>query len=39
MSLAADDAALPEDPEFGPGLVAYSEWGTRLAQHNFATRR
>jgi hypothetical protein len=30
---------LPEDPEFGSGLVAYIEWSTRLAQHNFAIRR
>jgi hemoglobin len=31
MSLAADDAGLPDDPEFRSGLVAYLEWGTRLA--------
>jgi hemoglobin len=34
MSLAADDAGLPADPEFRSALVAYLEWGTRLAQHN-----
>jgi hemoglobin len=34
MSLAADDAELPTDPEFRSALVAYLEWGTRLAQHN-----
>jgi hemoglobin len=34
MSLAADDADLPDDPEFRSALVAYLEWGTRLAQHN-----
>jgi len=34
MSLAADDAGLPDDPEFRSALVAYLEWGTRLAQHN-----
>ena len=34
MSLAADDAELPGDPEFRSALVAYLEWGTRLAQHN-----
>src|SRR4051794_39587515 len=34
MSLAADDARLPDDPEFRSALVAYLEWGTRLAQHN-----
>jgi hemoglobin len=34
MSLAADDADLPDDPEFRSAFVAYVEWGTRLAQHN-----
>jgi hemoglobin len=34
MSLAADDAGLPDDPEFRSALVAYLEWGTRIAQHN-----
>ena len=34
MSLAADDAGLPDDPEFRSALVAYLEWGTRLAMHN-----
>lgn len=34
MSLAADDAALPDDPEFRAALVGYLEWGTRLALHN-----
>jgi hemoglobin len=34
MSLAADDAGMPDDPEFRSALVAYLEWGTRLAQHN-----
>jgi hemoglobin len=34
MSRAADDAGLPDDPEFRSALVAYLEWGTRLAQHN-----
>ena len=34
MSLAADDAGLPEDPEFRSAFMAYVEWGTRLAQHN-----
>lgn len=27
MSLAADDAALPDDPEFRAALVGYLEWG------------
>ena len=34
MSLAADDASLPADPEFRSALVAYLEWGTRLAMEN-----
>lgn len=34
LSLAADDASLPEDPEFRSALVAYAEWGSRLAMHN-----
>jgi hemoglobin len=34
MSLAADDAALPDDPEFRSALMAYLEWGTRLAFEN-----
>ena len=31
MSLAADDAELPHDPEFRSAFVGYLEWGTRLA--------
>jgi hemoglobin len=38
MSLAADDARLPDDPEFRAALVGYLEWGTRLAQHNSHAR-
>ncbi len=34
MSLAADDADLPSDPEFRAAFVGYLEWGTRLAMHN-----
>jgi hemoglobin len=34
MSLAADDAGLPDDPDFRSAFVAYVEWGTRLALHN-----
>ena len=34
MSAAADDAALPADPEFRSALIAYLEWGTRLALAN-----
>ncbi len=34
MSLAADDAGLPADPEFRSALLAYAEWGTRLAFEN-----
>jgi hemoglobin len=34
MSLAADDVGLPDDPEFRSALLAYLEWGTRIAMHN-----
>lgn len=34
MTLAADDAKLPDDPEFRSAFVAYVEWGTRVAFHN-----
>jgi hemoglobin len=34
MSLAADDAELPADPEFRAALIGYLEWGTRIAMHN-----
>jgi len=34
MSVAADDAGLPDDPEFRSALLAYAEWGTRLALQN-----
>jgi len=34
MSVAADDAGLPDDPEFRSALLAYLEWGTRLAMGN-----
>jgi hemoglobin len=34
MSLAADDAGLPADPEFRAAFVGYVEWGTRLALYN-----
>ena len=34
MSLAADDAKLPADPEFRAALVGYLEWGTTLAMSN-----
>jgi hemoglobin len=34
MSLAADDAGMPSDAEFRSALVAYLEWGTRLALGN-----
>ena len=34
MSLAADDAGMPDDPEFRSALVAYLEWGTRFAFSN-----
>jgi len=34
MSLAADDAELPDDPEFRAAFVGYVEWGTRIALNN-----
>jgi hemoglobin len=34
LSVAADDAGLPADPEFRAALMGYAEWGTRLAVHN-----
>ncbi|EXG81919.1 group II truncated hemoglobin [Cryptosporangium arvum] len=34
MSLAADDAGLPDDPEFRAAFVGYVEWGTRIALAN-----
>ena len=34
MALAADDAGLPDDPEFRAAFVGYVEWGTRLALSN-----
>lgn len=34
MSIAADDAELPADPEFRAALVGYLEWGTRIAMAN-----
>jgi hemoglobin len=34
FSLAADDAALPDDPDFRSAFIAYVEWGTRLAMGN-----
>jgi len=36
MSLAADDAELPSDPEFRAAFVGYVEWGTRIALANSA---
>jgi hemoglobin len=34
MSLAADDAGLPADPEFRAAIIGYLEWGTRIAMAN-----
>ncbi len=34
ISEAADDAGLPPDPEFRSALMAYAEWGSRLALAN-----
>jgi hemoglobin len=34
LSRAADDAGLPDDPEFRAAIMGYAEWGTRLAVAN-----
>ncbi|MEV0195268.1 CDGSH iron-sulfur domain-containing protein [Nonomuraea sp. NPDC050691] len=34
ISLAADDAALPTDPEFRAAFAGYIEWGSRIALEN-----
>jgi hemoglobin len=34
LSRAADEAGLPDDPEFRAALLGYAEWGSRLALHN-----
>ena len=34
MSVAADAAERPDDPEFRAAFVGYVEWGTRLAMAN-----
>lgn len=39
MSLAADDAGLPDDPEFRAALIGYLEWGTRLGHAQLPARR
>ncbi|MBA3865447.1 MAG: oxidoreductase [Solirubrobacterales bacterium] len=36
LSQAADDARLPADPEFRAAIMAYAEWGSRLAVNNSA---
>jgi hemoglobin len=36
LSRAADDAGLPDDPEFRAAIMGYAEWGTRLAVANSA---
>jgi hemoglobin len=33
-TVVADDAGMPDDPEFRSALVAYLEWGTRIALGN-----
>jgi hemoglobin len=37
LSRAADDAGLPDDPEFRAAIMGYAEWGSRLAVHNSAS--
>jgi len=34
LSAAADDVGMPGDPEFRSALMAYAEWGSRLALEN-----
>jgi hemoglobin len=34
IAQAADEAGLPDDPEFRSAFLAYVEWGTRLAKGN-----
>ena len=34
LSRAADTAGLPADPEARSALMAYAEWGSRLAVEN-----
>ncbi len=34
ISEAADEAGLPEDPEFRSAFVAYVEWGSRIGMAN-----
>lgn len=34
MQDAADEADLPDDPEFRAAFLGYIEWGTRLARQN-----
>ncbi len=36
IAAGADEAGLPDDPEFRSALVAYVEWGTRIAKANSA---
>ncbi|MDQ1630409.1 MAG: hemoglobin [Frankiaceae bacterium] len=36
IASAADEAGLPDDPEFRSAFVAYVEWGSRIAKVNSA---
>ena len=36
LSVAADLAGLPADPEFRAAIMGYAEWGSRLAVGNSA---
>jgi hemoglobin len=36
IAQSADEAGLPDDPEFRSAFVAYVEWGTRIAKANSA---
>ncbi len=37
LSQTADEAAIPSDPEARSALMAYAEWGSRLAMENSAS--
>jgi truncated hemoglobin YjbI len=34
LTRAADEAGLPDDPEFRAAFIAYLEWGSRIAKEN-----
>jgi len=38
LEQAADDVALPGDPEFRAAIIGYGEWGTHIAVQNSAPK-